>query len=300
MPESNKIQAYVPAGAKALENELGTAPGIFAQVRGKLFFAMPGVPSEMKQMFKKSVFDELKIFAPEQVVVIKRLRCFGTGESNIAMLLGELMCRDRNPLINCTAGHGVITLNIVATAKDSETAQEMLEKDEKLVRDKLGQLVYGQGEQRVSDVVGEELARQGKTVAVAESCTGGTIAKMLTDVPGASRYFTCGWVTYSNHAKNTELGVPVNLIERHGAVSEQVAMAMAKGAKRGSGADFAIGVTGIAGPSGGSSDKPVGLVYISLASDKDCETKQFIFGPDRASIRLRAALAALNMLRLKL
>ena len=126
MPPSNKVQAYMPAGSKSLENKLGTAPGIFAEAKGKLFFAMPGVPSEMKQMFEESVFDELKKCATEQAVVVKRLKCFGTGESNIAVLLGDLMSRGRNPLINCTAGHGVITLNIVSTAKDGDTALSLI------------------------------------------------------------------------------------------------------------------------------------------------------------------------------
>lgn len=300
MPPSNKVQAYMPAGSKSLENKLGTAPGIFAEAKGKLFFVMPGVPLEMKQMFEESVFDELKRCAAGQAVVIKRLKCFGTGESNIAVLLGDLMSRGRNPLINCTAGHGVITLNIVSTAKDSDTAREMLVRDEQLIRDKLGELVFGQGEQTLAGVVGEELTRLNKKVAVAESCTGGIIAGLLTSTPGASKYFSYGWVTYSNDAKNTELAVPADLIEEHGAVSEQVAMAMAKGARKKGGTDFAIGVTGIAGPTGGSEDKPIGLVYICVASDKDYETKRFIFGQERALVRLRAALTALNMLRLKL
>jgi nicotinamide-nucleotide amidase len=149
-------------------------------------------------------------------------------------------------------------------------------------------------------VVGEQLARQGKTIAVAESCTGGCLAKLLTDVPGASRYFTHGWVTYSDVAKSGELGVPARLIEKHGAVSEQVAEAMAQGARKRAGTTFAIGITGIAGPAGGSERKPAGLVYISIDSDNVCETERYIFFGGRDTIRLRAAQTALNMLRLKL
>ena len=303
MPEKTKIQACIPTGAKALANNLGTAPGIMAQIKGKLLIAMPGVPPEMKQMFKESVFAELKRFASEsrQVgMVVRRLKCFGAGESKIAELLGSLCQRDRNPLINCTAEHGVITLHIIATAKDKDKAQQMAEKDEKLLTELLGELVYGTGEQTLAEVVGEKLAQQKKTIAVAESCTGGCLAKLLTDIPGASRYFTYGWVTYSNIAKTSELGIKADLIEKYGAVSERTAEAMARGARRRAGTDFAIGITGIAGPAGGSEQKPVGLVYISVDSDEGCETKRFIMSGDRDLIRLRAAQASLNMLRLKL
>lgn len=303
MPEKNKVQAYIPAGAKTLVNNLGTAPGIMAEVKSKLLIAMPGVPAEMKQMFEESVLEELKRFAPEsqQVgMVVRKLKCFGAGESSIAEKLGELMRRGRNPLINCTARHGVITLYIIATAKDKIQAEQMAEKDEELLRNILGELIYGTGEQTLAEVAGQKLAQQKKTIAVAESCTGGTLAKLLTDIPRASRYFSHGWVTYSDSAKNSELCVPADLIKKYGAVSDQVAEAMAQGARKRAGTDFAIGITGIAGPTGGSAQKPVGLVYISVDSDSGCETKRFIMPGDRDFIRLRTAQTALNMLRLKL
>jgi nicotinamide-nucleotide amidase len=308
MPQKCTIQAYMPASAKALTNNIGTAPGIMAEVtrpepgrrKGKLIIALPGVPSEMKQMFEEAVLPELKRFVTDQAVVVRKLKCFGAGESNIAELLGNLCRRGRNPLINCTVKHGVITLHIVATAKDKIQAQKMAEKDEKLLTDRLGELIYGTGDQTLAEVVGEKLAQQKKTIAVAESCTGGCLARLLTDIPGASRYFTHGWVTYSNSAKTSELGVPADLIEKHGAVSDQVAQAMAQCARKKAGTNFAIGITGIAGPAGGSEQKPVGLVYISVDSDNGSETKRFIFSHDRDFIRLRAAQTALNMLRLKL
>jgi len=316
MPEKTKIQAYIPVGAKALLNNLGTAPGIMAEYKGKLFLALPGVPAEMKEMFEEQVLPKLTAAAVDQVIVTRKLRCFGTGESAVAELIGDVMKRGRNPLINCTAKHGVITLHIVATAKDKSTAERMAEEDEKMLRKCLGELVYGVGEQTLAEVVGQKLARQKKTIAVAESCTGGVLSKLITDVAGASRYFTHGWVTYSDQAKTGELGVPADLIERYGAVSEGVAEAMAVGARKKAKTDFAIGITGIAGPSGGSEQKPVGLVYISVSSDKHTETKHFIFRDDiglqtcgndtagvsgnRQLIRLRAALTGLNMLRLQL
>lgn len=300
IPEKCKVEAYIPAGTKALANNLGTAPGIMAEAGGKLLVALPGVPSEMKQMFEESLLSELQRFGSGQAVVVKKLNCFGTGESNIAELLGDLMQRDRNPLINCTAEHGIITLTIIATAKNKAEAQKMAEKDVKLLQDTLGELVYGTDQQTLAEVVGEKLAQQNKTIATAESCTGGTLAKLLTDIPGASRYFTHGWITYSNDAKISELGVPADLINKYGAASEPVAEAMAQLAAKKADTDFAIAITGIAGPAGGSEQKPVGLVYISMDSESGCETKRFMFSHDRKSIRLRAALAALNMLRLKL
>jgi len=300
MSEKNKVQAYLPAGTKALANELGTAPGIMAEMDEKLIFAMPGVPSEMKDMFEKSVLPKLKRFVAGQVIVVRKLKCFGSGESNIAEMLGNLMVRGRNPLINCTASSGIITLHIVATAEDNDKAQKMVAKEEKVLRECLGDLVYGVGEQTLAEVVGLKLTREKKTIATAESCTGGILAKLLTDMPGASEYFTHGWVTYSNAAKISELGVQTELIDKYGAVSEQAACAMACGARKKAGTDFAIGITGIAGPTGATEHKPVGLVYICIESDSASETKRFVFPQDRDSIRLRAAKTALNMIRLKL
>jgi nicotinamide-nucleotide amidase len=300
MPDKNEIQAYIPAGAKAVANDLGTAPGIMAQKGGKLLVALPGVPSEMKPMFEQSVLPEIERLSRGQAVVVRKLRCFGAGESAIAQMLGSMMQRGRNPLVNCTVQYGVVTLQIVATAGDKNKARKMAENDEKTLRNTLGKLIYGTGEQTLAEVVGEKLARNKKTLAVAESCTGGTLAKLLTDIPGASRYFTYGWITYSNPAKTSELGVPPELIDKYGAVSEQVAEAMARGARRKAGTDFAIGITGIAGPAGGSEQKPVGLVYVSMDSDAVCETERYVFSHDREFIRFRAAQTALNMLRLQL
>jgi nicotinamide-nucleotide amidase len=299
MPERNKIQAYIPAGAKALAN-IGTAPGIMAESQGKLFFALPGVPIEMKRMFAESVLPELKRLAGGQAVVVKKLKCFGAGESTIAELLGTMMQRSRNPLINCTASSGIITLHIIATAENKEKAEKMALEDEKTLQNKLGELVYGFGDQTLAEVVGEKLAQQGKTIAVAESCTGGLLAKLLTDNPGSSKYFTYGWITYSNEAKCSQFDVPAGLIEEHGAVSEQVARAMAMGARKKAGTDYAIGITGIAGPTGGTEQKPIGLVYISIDSENGCEIKSCIFSGNRRFIRLRAAQTVLNLLRLKL
>jgi len=300
MPERNKIQAYIPAGAEPLENTCGTAAGIAAKVGGKLLIALPGVPGEMKQMFKQAGRERLKSYAVEQGVALREISCFGAGESSIADLLGGLMGRSRNPLINLTASGGVITVTILATGKNKAAAEQLGAKDERKLRVKLGGLVFGTKGQSLAEVVGEKLVRQKKTIAVAESCTGGVLSKLITDVPGSSRYFTYGWVTYSNQAKHSELGVSEEVIDRYGAVSDEVAAAMARGARAKAGADFAIAITGIAGPGGGNEQKPVGLVYICVNSEIGTQTKGFIVPGDRETVRLSAAHTALNMLRMQL
>ena len=300
MAGKNKIQACIPAGAEAVANNVGTAPGIMAEYGGKIFVCLPGVPSEMKEMFAESIVEKLGQSGVGQVVVTRKLHCFGTGESVIAEKLGDLMRRGKNPVINCTVSGGVITLHIVATAKDKSGADEMIEKDRSELRKILGDLVYGEDEQTLAEVVGAKLRERKETLAVAESCTGGLIGKLLTDVPGSSDYFTCGWVTYSNEAKVRELGIDKGLIEKHGAVSEEVACAMAKGAREKAGTDFGIGVTGIAGPGGGAKQKPIGLVYIAVDTVGQRDVQRYIFPHLREHIRLRASLAALNMLRLRL
>ena len=317
MPERNKIQAYIPAGAKAIAN-IGTAPGIMAVLdsrssildsrpassnqyqASRLLIALPGVPPEMKWMFRESVAAELKRFAAGQAVVVKKIKCFGAGESTIAEMLGTMMQRGRNPLINCTVSSGIITLHIIATADDEKEAERMARKDEKSLQKTLGELVYGRADESLAGVVAERLSRRKKTLAVAESCTGGLVSKLLTDIPGASEYFKSGWITYSNEAKTGELGVPAGLIEKYGAVSEQIARAMAQGARKKAGTDYAIGITGIAGPGGATEQKPVGLVYIGVDYENGCDIKRCLLSGNRQFIRLRAAQTAVNMLRLKL
>lgn len=300
MPARNAIQACIPQGADAIENEMGTAPGVRAQKDGKLLFSLPGVPMEMRHMFDTRVLPELRSLVSGQAIAARRLKCFGAGESKIAELMGDAMQRGRNPLVNCTVHTGVISLEIVATASDQTEAERMARDEELSLRKSLGTLIYGVEDQSLAEVVGEGLTRMGKTLAVAESCTGGLLAAMITDIPGSSRYFTYGWVTYSNDAKSRELDVPADLIEKYGAVSEQVARAMAQGARRRAGTDYAIAITGIAGPGGGTEQKPVGLVYIAVDNQGGTDTSRHVFSFDRSSVRLRAAQTSLNILRLKL
>ena len=298
MPARNNIQAHIPAGTEPIENPVGTAPGIYTQVENCHIFAVPGVPFEMEHLFEHWILPKLEACHQGQTVVVRRLQCFGMGESDLAVRLGDLMQRGRNPLINCTVHYSVITLHIIATAQDGPQAQALIEDDEATLRGLLGEVIYGVEQESLAQVVVSQLVTAGKTLAVAESCTGGWIEKMLTDIPGASQVFTQGWVTYSNEAKARELGVPAELLEQHGAVSEPVARAMAQGARQRAGTDVAIATTGIAGPGGGTPDKPVGLVYISLATAAGVEVKECCFKGTREMVRWRTTQTAFNMLRL--
>ncbi|MHC4843748.1 MAG: competence/damage-inducible protein A [Planctomycetota bacterium] len=303
MPETNNVQACIPEGARVMKNEIGTAPGIIAESDEKTIFSLPGVPVEMKKMFEDSVLPELGRIvksSERHEVFVHKLKCFGVGESTIAEKLGDMMQRGRNPLINCTASSGIITLHIIANAKSAKKAEKIAQDDETKIQEILGEIVFGKNEETLTEVVGAKLCELGKTLAVAESCTGGALAKSLTDIPGSSQYFTYGWVTYSNESKIRELGIDAHLIEHEGAVSEAVAHAMAAGAKKKSGSAYSIGITGIAGPGGGSVQKPVGLVYICVDGEEDCEIKRFVFPYSRKAMRERTVNTALNILRLKL
>lgn len=301
MAEKNRVQAFVPRGADVLPNPVGTAPGFWCQKSHLSIAVLPGVPSEMKRMFEEAVLPRLAAFKPKHIVVNAKVRCFGAGESTIAQRLGDLMRRDRNPLINCTCGSGDIVLHISATAKTPDQAQEMIETDRSFLNQLLGDLVYGYDDDSLAAAAGRALRKAGKKIAAAESCTGGLLLEMLTEAAGASDYVLGGWVTYSNESKVTQLGVPEELIVANGAVNEAVAREMAIGAARKSGADVSIGITGIAGPGGGTDVKPVGLVYISVYVDGICDVYEYRFPPvSRNTVRLRAALTALNLVRLKL
>jgi nicotinamide-nucleotide amidase len=266
-------------------------------------FALPGVPAEMKAMFTAAIEPVVRAAAGEAAMVVGRLLCYGIAEAKVGELLADLMDRTRNPLVGTTASNAVISVRVVARGGNPDEARQLVESDLAEIRARLGSAVFGEGEATLQEAVARLLIQQGKTVAVAESCTGGLLAKRLTDVPGSSAYFRCGYVTYSNEAKSALLQVSPELIATHGAVSEATARAMALGCRSAAGTDFATSITGIAGPSGGSPpDKPVGLVYIGLADSNGVEVKGAILGEhlSRAEIRDRSSKAALNLLRLRL
>jgi nicotinamide-nucleotide amidase len=302
MPERNRVQAMFPVGSTPIENTCGTAPGIHAELHGADIFVMPGVPREMQVMFERDVLPRLKARTAGKMILTDTLWTFGQGESMVAERIADLMERGRNPAVGTTAHDAIIGVRIFATGASRQEAQELLDASAADIRSRLGLLIYGRGEQTLSHAVGELLVRRNQTVATAESCTGGLIAQTLTDVPGSSRYFLCGTVSYSNESKTDLLGVPPPLIAEHGAVSAQAAEAMVRGCRQRSGADWALAVTGIAGPDGGTPEKPVGLVFIALAGPDGCEVREYRLGEflSRYDVRSRTRWIALNMLRLAL
>ncbi|MHC4442719.1 MAG: competence/damage-inducible protein A [Planctomycetota bacterium] len=302
MPQANVIQAMFPIGSEPIENHCGTAPGIQAQIEKAAVFVLPGVPGEMRMMFDGRVLPLLAQRAGGEAILVTTLYCFGAGESDIGSAIKDLMEPGRNPSVGTTAKQGVIGVRIYSRASSPQAAQKLMDQLADRVRQQLGTLVFGQDDPRLSQAVARLLVDRHQTVSTAESCTGGLIAKNLTDISGSSEYFLQGFITYSNQAKISLLDVPAELIARHGAVSRQVADAMAVNCRKISKSDYAISVTGIAGPTGGSPEKPVGLVYIGLADKHGCEVTEHRIGEflDRQDIRDRAHKTALNRLRLKL
>jgi len=272
-------------------------------------FCLPGVPKEMKVMFSRDVLPHVQGTGGGAVILSRTLHTFGMGESNVADLLkahGDLMSRGRNPSVGTTVSGGVVSLRLNARFPSRDQAEKQLATTEAECRAALGDLIYGQDDDTLASVVARMLfedptAQQAApAVATAESCTGGLLAKYLTDTPGSSRYFRQGYITYQNEAKTNLLGVPAELIAQHGAVSEPVAEAMAKGAQVRSDAAFALAITGIAGPDGGTPAKPVGTVCIALAAPQNVQVRTFTLIGDREMIRDRSAKMALTLLRFQL
>ncbi|MBN2211527.1 MAG: competence/damage-inducible protein A [Sedimentisphaerales bacterium] len=299
MPEANHIQAMIPVGCEVMENTCGTAPGISARIGRAQAFFMPGVPREMFVMFTKCIEQRLQN-AGGNVLVTRVLHTCGAGESNIAEMLGDMMVRGRNPLVNSTAQQGLVSLRINAQAPTELAAREMIAPVETALRNRLGKLVFGADEETLSSVVVERLMEMKASLATAESCTGGWIARELTDIAGVSAVYLGGWVVYNNQAKVRDLNVDATVLNQEGAVSEPVARQLAENACKRAGADYAIGVTGIAGPTGGTTQKPVGTVYIAIAGGGSTQVERFIFPGDRDGVRRRTVNYALNLLRLRL
>jgi nicotinamide-nucleotide amidase len=297
MAPNNEKQAWFPEGAEVLPNPIGTAPGAFLEVSGALFFCMPGVPRELERMMDEQVLPRLAARWPGGVVVRARLlRTFGVGESNLDELLSDVAA-DGDVVLGFRTAFPDNYLRPVARGASAEEAERKLARTCEAIRARLGPLVYAEGETTLEAVVGDLLRRAGKTLAVAESCTGGLLAERITSVPGASDWFRGGIVAYANAAKTSLLGVPESWLREHGAVSEPVARAMAEGVRERFAADFGVATTGISGPTGGSAEKPVGLVFVSLARAECTEAQEFLFPFDRARHRIVTTQACLDWVR---
>lgn len=296
MTENNKKQAIMPSRATVFHNDAGTAPGFALEKGGKYIICMPGPPREMKRMFQKSVVPFLQSMI-DGALYYRQIRFFGIGESMLETQLLDLIDNQTDPTLATYAKEGECSLRIAskrATEEEAEHAvDEMLEK----VKERVGHYIYSCDDEELAQVVADRLMEQGLTLSSAESCTGGMFASTMTDIPGISQCFDRGLVTYSNQAKMEELGVSAGTLEKFGAVSEETALEMVEGLKRVSGSDVCISVTGIAGPGGGSEEKPVGLVYIGFSyGDKKICKKIQMRNVNRSWNRHYTLLCMLNVI----
>lgn len=301
MPPNNLRQAMLPKGAAMLPNPRGTAPGVYLKAGRCHVFCLPGVPTEMRAMWSASVAPRLRRIAAGEGGVIhsRTLHFYGIGESLLESKV-EALLKGSNPTVAPYASLGEARLRITAKAGSVEEAEALIAPVEAEIVERVGEYLYGYDGENLETVVGRLLTEGSKRLAVAESCTGGLLAHRITNVPGSSAYFGQGWVVYSNEAKVKELGVDPDLLRAHGAVSEQVALAMAEGARERSGADCAVAVTGIAGPGGGTAAKPVGHVCFAVAHPGGGESFSRRFRGSREDIKWRSASEALNAVRLAL
>lgn len=296
MTPNNEKQAYFPKGCLVLDNPNGTAPGCLVEREGRVFVVLPGPPRELNPMFDNHVRPYL-MQRGDAKITSRMLHIFGMGESEAAYRLRTMIERQDNPTLATYVGKGDVLLRITArTALDADP-EPLLAPAVQEVEALLGGVVISDRDETLPEVVVRLLASQGKTLACAESCTGGLLSSMIVDVPGASGVLLEGAVTYSNEAKMRRLAVPEAVLAQHGAVSEACARAMAEGMRAASGADFALATTGIAGPGGGTPEKPVGLIYAALASAGGVEVETYRLKRDRALNRRTTALNALDMLR---
>ncbi len=299
MAPNNEKQAWLPQGGEALPNPVGTAPGCLLEAGGALFFCMPGVPRELIQMMDEQVLPRLRVRAQAEgggVTRVALLRTFGMGESTLDNELQDL-AHDDGLTLGFRTAFPDNYLRPMAHGRNEAEAAERLAKLVDAIRRRLGSLIYGEGDETLEQVVVGALAAAGRTLATAESCTGGLVAQRLTGVPGASAVFRGGVVAYANEAKRDLLGVSEELLEAHGAVSGPVARAMAEGARKRFGADYAISTTGISGPDGGTDAKPVGLVFVGWSSQDEDVAEELLFPLDRARHRMVTSQVALDWVR---
>lgn len=297
MPEINKRQAYIIEGAQVLPNPNGSAVGMSIEIGEKFFVILPGPPRENKPMFENFILPKLREKAGEICVRRKILRVAGMGESAVDEKISPVYKQYENPQTTILFNKSEIEIHLTAHGKTEAETEKLLEQVAGKIVETLGDSVFSTGGETMEAVVGQILLKNKKTLAVAESCTGGLIGKRLTEISGSSAYFVEGVTAYANEAKTRTLGVPAELIEKHGAVSAEVAEAMAAGMRGRAVTDYAISVTGIAGPGGGSAEKPVGLVFIGFSDDRETKSIRLNLPGDRYLIRWRASQAALDFLR---
>jgi nicotinamide-nucleotide amidase len=299
MSSGNEKQAYLPEGSIILKNDNGTAPGCIIEENNKVLIMLPGPPREMAPMFENYVVPFLQKFS-DGVLVSKVLRVAGLGESAMAEKVEDIMESQTNPTIAPYAKDNEAILRVTSKGSTKEEAEALIVPVEKAIRERLGENIYGEGDTALEEVVGEMLVKGNLTIATAESCTGGLLAGTLINYPGISSVFLEGIITYSNEAKIKRLGVKEETLAAFGAVSEQTAGEMAEGIAKAAGTDIGISVTGIAGPGGGTEEKPVGLVYVGLYIKGKVMVKKLNLSGSRQRIRQRTVISALDWLRREL
>ena len=300
MPERNSRQAMVIEDAEVLPNPNGTAPGMFLEHKDTAIVLLPGPPREMQPMFTNYVVPKLEQRAGSMRVVRRMLRVAGMGESAVDEKIAPVYTKYENPQTTILFNQSEIEIHLTARGRTEDEANQLLDRVVLEIEEQLGNAIFSFQGEKMEEVIGLKLAVGGYTLAVAESCTGGLLAQRLTEVPGSSKYFIEGVVTYSNESKTRQLGVEPILLLEHGAVSAPVAEAMAEGMRNRAVTDFALSITGIAGPDGGTEDKPVGTVFIAISSEAGTEHRRLKLPGDRSLIRWRATQAALDLLRRRL
>ena len=297
MPENNLRQTLVPEGGEWLENRNGTAPGIWIQYRDHIVVLLPGPPRELEPLFEATCIPRLERVAPPRRIKTRVYKVVGLPESEVDQLIAPFYRPYKNPATTILAALGSIEVHLRAQAATEQEAEARLAELGDKFELALGNHVYSTKGESLEEVVGMYLVMRQKTLAVAESCTGGLLAERLTRISGSSTYFLGGAVCYTNEMKTRWAGVPAELIQIHGAVSKPVAQAMAEGVRARAGSSIGVGITGIAGPTGGSSEKPVGLVFVGLADERGTQVREFHFPGSRERVRLWATQMALEMVR---
>jgi nicotinamide-nucleotide amidase len=301
MPGRNRVQALFPTGADVLRNDRGTAPGIWMRVGASHVAAMPGVPNEMHAMYETQVkLRVLQLGLGSGVLIERKINAFGAGESALEQKLLDLTKRGRVPEVGITVSEASISLRILARGATAAEAEALAAPTEQTIRDRLGDLIFGTGDEELQDAVIALLTAKRKTLAVAESVTGGMVGELLTSVPGASARFLGGVISYDNRIKVEFLGVPQQVLDEHGSVSPQVVEAMAIGCRARWRSDLAVSTVGVAGPEALAPDKPAGTVYVGLAWEGGTVVTPFTWPGTRAEVRRRTAKLALNRIRLHL
>ncbi|HHV95502.1 MAG TPA: competence/damage-inducible protein A [Clostridiaceae bacterium] len=296
MTENNLKQAYLPEGSIIIRNKNGTAPGCIIEHGEKIIIMLPGPPSEMRPMFDETVVPYFRNKCNSRLVS-RYVKIFGVGESAVEDKIMDLIDNQTNPTIAPYAKPGEVMLRITANCNTLEEADELINPIVNEIKNRLGDAVYSTENKEMEEVVADLLLSKNVTISVAESCTGGLISKTLTDIPGISKVFISGVVSYSNDAKINILGVKPETIEKYGAVSKYTAIEMAENVRKISNTDIGISATGIAGPSGGTEEKPVGLVYIAMATKDGVEYKELRLWGERTRIRNVTCLHVLDMVR---